>query len=128
MLPFVARPPGDPAEVLRAAETAATHWRLPAPRLLRTGMNALFTAGEEVVLRIGRPSAAPSSALWLADRLRRHGLRVPEFVRDEAVVIGDLAVFAVPCSATRATANTARSTGPRSARWWRGCTSSTPPS
>lgn len=95
MLPFVAQPPGDPVEVREVAVAAAAHWGLPEPDLMRTGMNALFTAGDEVVLRVGRPTADPAAAVWLADVLSAHGLRVPRFVRDEPFVAGPRSVHAI---------------------------------
>jgi hypothetical protein len=94
-LPFVARPPGDPVEVRAAAESAARRWGLPEPVLMRTGMNALFAAGDEVVLRVGCPSADPAAAVWLATWLTGQGMRVPRFVRSDPVVVGERAVFAV---------------------------------
>jgi Ser/Thr protein kinase RdoA (MazF antagonist) len=81
--------------VQAAALLAARHWGLPDPVLIRTGMNALFAAGDEVVLRVGCPSADPGAAVWLAEWLAGHGLRVPRFVRPDAVVSGERAVFAV---------------------------------
>ena len=94
MLPFIARPPGDPLASFRAAVAAAEHWGLPRPELLRHGMNTLFTAGDDVVLRVGRPTADPSAAIWLGEWLTRRGLRVPRFVAPEAFVAGELSVFA----------------------------------
>ncbi|MGB8859922.1 MAG: aminoglycoside phosphotransferase family protein [Ilumatobacteraceae bacterium] len=94
-LPFVIQPPRDAAATTRAAAAAATRWGLPEPRHLRTGMNALFAAGDEVVLRVCRPTAPSSQALWLADRLRARGVRVPSFVRREAIELEGLTVFAV---------------------------------
>ena len=93
-LPFVARPPGDPDEVLTAARAAARRWGLREPTLLRTGMNALFDAGDEVVLRVGRPTADPRAAVWLAAWLAERGLRVPVVVEREPIVVGELAVIA----------------------------------
>ena len=78
--PFVARPPGLVEDVVAAAEEAARHWGLPAPQLLRMGMNGTFAAGDEVVLRVSRPSAPAEQALWLAGELARHGVRVPAAV------------------------------------------------
>jgi hypothetical protein len=94
-LPFVIEPPGDLAVAGRLAHEAAAHWSLPEPQLLRVGMNALFTAGDDVVLRVGRPTADPRAAIWLADELMAHGIRVPRFVRPEPFVAGPSAVFAV---------------------------------
>lgn len=93
--PFVIEPPGDLAVVERLARRAAEAWSLPDPALLRVGMNALFTAGDEVVVRIGRPTADPVAAMWLAGQLTSHGVTVPRFVRDEPVVDGPLAAYAV---------------------------------
>ncbi|MGD9995592.1 MAG: phosphotransferase enzyme family protein [Ilumatobacteraceae bacterium] len=93
-LPFVVEPAGDSAEVHRLAESAARHWRLDRPELLRTGMNTLFLAGD-VVLRVGRPTADPTAPVWLAGVLAAHGVRVPRYVRAEPVVDGALAVWAI---------------------------------
>ena len=94
-LPFVAAPPGSIESVTRSAERAAEHWNLAAPRLLRMGMNAIFLAGDGVLLRVGSPTAPPAQAVWLADVLTRHGLRVPRYLHDEPFDAGDHAVFAV---------------------------------
>ncbi len=93
--PFVAQPPGLVDDVIAAAETAARHWNLPAPQLLRLGMNATFSTGDDVVLRVSRPSAPAEQALWLTGELVRHGVRVPGSVRDDVVRCGVLAVVAV---------------------------------
>ncbi len=93
--PFVVEPPGAAAVADAAARAAAAHWSLPEPALLRRGMNALYAAGDEVVLRVSRPTAPPEAALWLAEHLAAVGLRVPRFVRREVVRDGPLAVFAV---------------------------------
>ena len=58
-------------------------------------MNGIFTAGEGVLLRISRPTAPASQAIWLASVLTRHGLRVPTYLRDEPLVHEDHAVFAI---------------------------------
>lgn len=93
-LPFVVRPPGD-AAAAAAACAAATHWGLPAPQHLRTGMNALFAAGEDVILRVSHPTAPPSQAAWLMKQLARRGVCVPRLVRAEPIAVGELAVFAI---------------------------------
>jgi hypothetical protein len=93
--PFVIEPPGDLTPVEQLARRAARTWSLPEPELLRVGMNALFAAGDDVVLRIGRPTADPMAALWLADHLTAHGVRVPRFVGHEPLGDGPLAVYAV---------------------------------
>ncbi|MEO5725127.1 MAG: phosphotransferase [Ilumatobacteraceae bacterium] len=59
------------------------------------GANGIFTAGDEVVLRICRTTAPPEQAIWLAGELLRRGVRVPPAVRDTPFRSGDLAVFAV---------------------------------
>lgn len=94
-LPFVAAPPGTVESVTRSAEAAAAHWGFGAPVLVRMGMNALFRAGDGVLLRVARPTSSPAQAVWLAELLARAGLRVPAYVRDEAFLHGDHAVFAV---------------------------------
>jgi len=93
-LPFVAEPPGDGEAVQRAAESAATTWGLPQPQAMRVGMNALFTAGDDVMLRIGRTTAPPEQAVWLAGELAGRGVRLPRHLRPPLVVEG-LSVFAV---------------------------------
>ncbi|MFT3854732.1 MAG: phosphotransferase [Ilumatobacteraceae bacterium] len=93
--PFVAEPPGAVDDVVTAATTAAQHWGLPAPQLLRLGMNGTFAAGDDVVLRVSRPSVPAGQALWLAGELARHGVRVPAPARDDVVVHGGLSVVAV---------------------------------
>lgn len=82
--PFVDRGVGDVAVAADAARRAAAAWRLPAPELVRVGMNALFTAGD-VVLRVGRPNAPASAAFALGRVLARHGVRVPEPVVERVV-------------------------------------------
>lgn len=94
-LPFVATPPGSAESVIHAAEQAARHWGLGEPRLLRMGMNGIFTTGDGVLLRVSRPSAPPEQAIWLAKVLRDHGLRVPTYARDEPYRTGEHAVFAI---------------------------------
>lgn len=93
--PFVVEPPGDAVRVRRLAEHAASVWGLPEPELMRVGMNALYVAGDEVVIRIGRPTSDPGGALRLAELLRAHGIRVPTFVRAAAIIDGPLAAMAI---------------------------------
>jgi Ser/Thr protein kinase RdoA (MazF antagonist) len=57
-------------------------------------MNALFTAGTDVVLRVGRPSVDASAAVWLGEWLTGRGLRVPRFAHAEPFVSGELTVLA----------------------------------
>jgi hypothetical protein len=100
-LPFVAAPPGSIESVTRSAEQAARHWGFAEPHLLRMGMNGIFTAGDDVLLRVTRPSAPPSAAISLAAVLTRFGLRVPEYVRDELYVSPEHTVFAIRTIETR---------------------------
>lgn len=94
-LPFVASPPGTPESVTRSAEQAAQHWGFGEPHLLRMGMNGIFSVGDDVLLRVSRPTAPPEQAIWLASVLRAHGLRVPAYVRDEPYRSEEHAVFAI---------------------------------
>jgi aminoglycoside phosphotransferase (APT) family kinase protein len=93
--PFVIDPPGDAAVALAAAQAAALHWSLPPPELMKSGMNALFATGDAVVLRVGRPTADPASAIWLAELMTGKGIRVPKYVRPSPFVHGDLTVYAI---------------------------------
>jgi hypothetical protein len=74
--PFVDAPVGDAAAAQALAVRVARELGLPAPTLLRVGMNASFRSGD-LVLRFGRPSAPPEGAIELTARLRAHGLAVP---------------------------------------------------
>ena len=94
-LPFVATPPGTIEAVTRSARRAARHWGLDDPELLRMGMNGIFAAGHDVLLRVSSPSAPPEQAIWLAGILSSHGLRVPTYLRGEPFVTEDHAVFAI---------------------------------
>jgi hypothetical protein len=94
-LPFVIQPPGDTAVAAAAARAAAATWGLPEPDHLRTGMNAMFVAGDEVVLRVSRTTAPAEQAVWLTDQLRRLGVRVPRQLRARPLIIDGLAVFAI---------------------------------
>lgn len=58
-------------------------------------MNGIFTTDQGVLLRVTRPTAPPAQAIWLAELLTRHGLRVPTYVRDEPYLTEDHAVFAI---------------------------------
>jgi len=58
-------------------------------------MNAIFTAGDEVLLRVSRPTAPASQAVWLADQLSHRGVRVPRLVRPAAIEVHGLTVFAI---------------------------------
>lgn len=75
--PFVDRPVGDVDGAAALASVAARTLGLPAPNLMRVGMNALFAAGD-VVIRVGRPSAPAVLAVELAEALSAHGIPVPQ--------------------------------------------------
>lgn len=93
--PFIAQPVGSVADATWVAALAAKHWALPQPELIRASMNAIFRAGPDVVLRVGRPTGNPDAAIWLADELRAHGVAVPRIARPEPFVVGHLCVLAI---------------------------------
>ena len=97
--PFVIEPPGDVATVTACALVAAEHWGLPTPTLLRLGMNGIFAAGN-VMLRVSRPTAPGENAMRLAELLTDHGVRVPQYVRDDAFSVDGHVVFAIESIAT----------------------------
>ncbi len=82
----------EPA-VFAAAETAAARFGLGGVELMRTGMNAIFGAGD-VVLRVSRPSAPAEVAIELARRLDAAGVPVPLPRPDEVVEHAGLTVTA----------------------------------
>lgn len=57
------------------AARAAERWRLPAPVVVRVGSNALFVAGDDVVLRVGRQRDIRRESL--ARHLADAGVRTP---------------------------------------------------
>lgn len=64
------------------AQAAASAWGLPTPTLVRTGMNSLFHAGDDTVVRVGpSPFGAAAEAAWL-DLMTAHGVRVPRLLHD----------------------------------------------
>lgn len=89
--PFVDRRVVDLDAARRTAAEAARRWGLAAPALLRTGMNAIFEAGD-VVLRIGRASAPAVRSHELADALLRRGVPTVEPVPGLAADIDGFAV------------------------------------
>ncbi|MFM2072032.1 MAG: hypothetical protein RLZZ623_2295 [Actinomycetota bacterium] len=93
--PFVIEPPGDLAAATALAVRAARQWALPEPVLIRVGMNALYSAGDDVVIRVGRPTSDPMGALRLARSLAASGIRTPRYVRDEPMTAGGLAAMAI---------------------------------
>jgi hypothetical protein len=94
-LPYVIQTPADAGLAKSAAGEAAASWGLPPPRHLRTGMNALFECGDDVMLRVSRPTAPASQAVWLAGALAARGVRVPSLVRSTAIEAHGLTVFAI---------------------------------
>lgn len=94
-LPFVIQPPGDASVAAAAARVASATWGLPEPEHLRTGMNALFVAGDEVVLRVSRTTAPAAQAVWLTSQLQRLGVRVAAQLRDQPLLSDGLAVYAI---------------------------------
>jgi aminoglycoside phosphotransferase (APT) family kinase protein len=64
------------------AAAAATEWGLPAPVLERKGMNSLFTAGDDVLLRVGVPSFAVSEEREWEALVTSVGVRIPRRLND----------------------------------------------
>ncbi len=58
-------------------------------------MNALFLAGDNVMLRVSHTTAPPAQAVWLLGQLADRGVRVPRLLRPEAVSVGGLSVLAI---------------------------------
>lgn len=75
--PYVDRPLTDLASATAVATEQARRWGLPAPTLIRRGMNALFAAGE-VVLRVGHATGPAAAAHELVSVLRAHGIPTVE--------------------------------------------------
>lgn len=90
---YVDAPVTDLAAATRVAATAAQHWELDPPALLRHGMNAIFASGD-VVLRVATPSVPAGGSIELAEFLGRHGIRVPTPRRPDVVVEGPMSVTA----------------------------------
>ncbi|MEY2582654.1 MAG: hypothetical protein QOE09_2503 [Ilumatobacteraceae bacterium] len=59
------------------------------------GMNGIFSAGDDVLLRVSRPTAPAVQAIRLADVLTREGLRVPQYSRIDPFETDDHSVFAI---------------------------------
>lgn len=90
---YVDRPVADLTMATRAATSAAEHWRLDPPELLRAGMNAIFRCGP-VVVRVSAPTAPAEVSLQLAAFWQQRDVAVPQAVRDDVVRVGDLSVTA----------------------------------
>lgn len=93
-VPLVDRPVDDEPGALRAAAAVARRHGWDEPLPLRTGMNAIFAAGDDVVLRVGYTTAPPRAASELATLLAANGVRVPRTVAEPEVVDG-FSVFAL---------------------------------
>ncbi len=85
--PFVDRPVGDLTAARHVAAELAHQLGSGPIALIRVGMNALYSSGD-VVIRVGRPSAAPELALALARSLTLAGVAVAA-PADDRVVTGD---------------------------------------
>lgn len=71
--PYVDRPVPDRVAADRVAAEQAAEWQLPAPRLLRHGMNSLYLAGATVI-RVGAATAPAETSHRLAHWLIGHGI------------------------------------------------------
>jgi len=69
----------DPAAL---ALTAARRWGLPDPVLLRNGMNTLFLAGDDTVLRVGRPAVPMAVEREWAALMSSVSVRIPRLIDD----------------------------------------------
>lgn len=90
---YVDRPVTDLTAATRAASGAARHWELEPPVLLRTGMNAIFVAGD-TVLRVSSPNAPAEVSLELASFWLGRSVAVPRPARDDVVTDGEYRVTA----------------------------------
>ncbi len=69
----------DPAAV---AASAAARWGLPAPVLVRAGMNALFAAGDDTMLRVGRAGYPLEAERHWESLVSSVGVRIPRRLHD----------------------------------------------
>jgi hypothetical protein len=76
------------------AEEAAAQWGLPAPVLLRVGMNSIFVAGDDVMLRVGELSSTADAEVAWMERMAQIDVRVPALLRPP-LTRGARAVLAV---------------------------------
>ena len=91
--PFVDGPAGPRATTDPVAVAATRFWGLPEPVWLRTGMNAIYRAGD-VIVRVGAATAPAESSLALASMLRGVGLGVPMPMREDVVELDGLSATA----------------------------------
>lgn len=89
--PYVDQRVIDMAAAERVAQAAADMWRLPAPTLLRRGMNAIYACGPEVV-RVGRATAPAAASHALAAVLARHRVPVAAPIDGHTADLGGFAV------------------------------------
>jgi Ser/Thr protein kinase RdoA (MazF antagonist) len=77
----------------RVAAAGALRWHLPAPELMRVGMNAIYACGD-VVLRVGRATAPAIESHALAGVLLDRGIPVVAPIDGFALDISGFAVTA----------------------------------
>ena len=82
--PYVDRPVGAVAAADSLAADVAGRLDLPRPERIRVGMNALYRCGD-VIVRVGRPSAAGALAIELARRLAELAVTGPVPAVDDVV-------------------------------------------
>jgi aminoglycoside phosphotransferase (APT) family kinase protein len=92
---YVDRRVSDITGATDAAEHAAEQWGLPAPVILRQGMNAIFRCGD-TVLRVATPNASAQASIELAETLDRQGIGVLRSRRTGAIEVNGFAVTAWP--------------------------------
>lgn len=92
---YVDRRVTDLAGATSAAEFAAGQWGLPAPVMMRQGMNAIFRC-VDIVLRVATPNAPAQASIDLAATLEGQGIGVLRSCRDEAIDVNGFAVTAWP--------------------------------
>jgi hypothetical protein len=80
--PYVDRPLRDLVAARRLADDVATELDLPAPTLVRRGMNAVFRSGR-VAIRVGLPTARPHVSIELARWLTAMDVIVPRPASDQ---------------------------------------------
>ncbi|MEM8621423.1 MAG: phosphotransferase [Actinomycetota bacterium] len=93
MSAYVDRPITDRNRAEALARSAARAWRLPEPSPLRYGMNAVFTAGDEV-LRVATPNGPASALHAVVGVLSAHGVPTVTPSREDLLVDGDMVVTA----------------------------------